>query len=616
MKSSLLKTSILVISLTAIVITVIYLGIVYSKPGVISPESNPVWGYRCVDSRCEKVALDANDALQKAVSLSVCRLYCNEIFGTLWPRPTGEYRLGNNLIHINGYDIEYQWDKSYEALSKNWDTSVERFRSQLMNKASGEQLKSGGKHMVVRVTVDTDSLVLNHGTDESYKLAITGTDAGDVSVKIDAKNYFGARHALETLAQLIVFDDLRNELQVVADVEIQDAPMFPHRGISLDTSRNYVDLKSIKRTIDALAMVKMNVFHWHITDSQSFPLVIKSQPLLHTYGAYSHKEIYSDENVADIVNYALARGIRVIPELDAPAHVGEGWEKTNLTSCFNFQPWVKYCVEPPCGQLDPTKDKVYDVLEDIYREMNDMFSKSDVFHMGGDEVSLSCWNSSVEIQQWMQSKGWGLEEADFLKLWNYFQSNALARLDKTTGDKRPIVMWTSHLTEDPYVDKYLDKNRYIIQIWTTGSDPKLTKLLEKGFRVIISNYDALYLDCGFAGWVTGGNNWCSPYIGWQKVYNNDLKLMSGPYSSQVLGAEGALWTEQADQLTLDARLWPRLSALAERLWTDPRSGWEQADSRMLIHRERLVENGIAAESLQPKWCLQNEGNCPMDQGRI
>ncbi|XP_055533308.1 chitooligosaccharidolytic beta-N-acetylglucosaminidase isoform X2 [Wyeomyia smithii] len=580
-------------------------------------ESGPVWGYRCVDSRCEKVALDSNDTdREKAVSLSVCRLYCNEVFGTLWPRPTGDFRLGNNLIHINVYDVQWQWDKAYESLSRIWESSVQRFRGQLMKMVpSGSSLKSGGKRMIVKVTVSGDSLVLNYETDESYKVSISTADSGNVAVHIDAATYFGARHGLETLAQLIVFDDIRDELQIVADVEIKDSPAYVHRGVALDTSRNYVDVGSIKRTLDALAMVKMNVFHWHITDSQSFPLVINSQPMLHKYGAYSRKEIYTAEDVADIVQYALVRGIRVIPELDAPAHVGEGWEKTNLTSCFNYQPWVKYCVEPPCGQLDPTKDLVYDVLEDIYREMNAMFSRSDLFHMGGDEVSLGCWNTSVEIQQWMQAKGWDLNEVDFLKLWNYFQTNALERLDKSLGEKRPIVMWTSRLTEEPYVDQYLDKDRYIIQIWTTGNDPKLAKLLEKGFRVIISNYDALYLDCGFAGWVQDGNNWCSPYIGWQKVYNNDLKVMGGAYSSQVLGAEGALWTEQADQLTLDARLWPRLSALAERLWTDPRGGWQLADSRMLVHRERLVANGIAAESLQPKWCLQNEANCPMDQGR-
>lgn len=162
--------------------------------------------------------------------------------------------------------------------------------------------------------------------------------------------------------------------------------------------------------------------------------------------------------------YAFARGILLLPEFDAPAHVGEGWQFKNVTACFNAQPWAKYCVEPPCGQLDPTKDKLYDILEDIYTEMYAAFGQPDIFHMGGDEVSQSCWNSSAEIQGWMQQKGWDLKDADFMKLWGHFQDNALERLDKVIGRKVPIIMWTSHLTDVPYVEQYLDKERYIIQV--------------------------------------------------------------------------------------------------------------------------------------------------------
>lgn len=154
----------------------------------------------------------------------------------------------------------------------------------------------------------------------------------------------------------------------------------------------------------------------------------------------------------------------MLPEFDAPAHVGEGWQQKNVTVCFNAKPWANFCVEPPCGQLDPTKDHLYDILEDIYREMYDAFRMPDIFHMGGDEVSVSCWNSSVDIQNWMLNKGWSLKVADFIKLWGHFQDNALARLDKVIGKKVPIIMWTSHLTEVPYVEQYLDKERYIIQV--------------------------------------------------------------------------------------------------------------------------------------------------------
>lgn len=152
-----------------------------------------------------------------------------------------------------------------------------------------------------------------------------------------------------------------------------------------------------------------------------------------------------------------------MPEFDAPAHVGEGWQKKNLTTCDNSQPWKQFCVEPPCGQLDPTKDKLYDVLEDIYSEIFDFFRQPDIFHMGGDEVSVSCWNSSLDIQNWMLARGWELKEADFIKLWNYFQENALKRLDKVAQREIPIILWTSRLTDVDYL-QYLDNTRYIIQV--------------------------------------------------------------------------------------------------------------------------------------------------------
>lgn len=152
----------------------------------------------------------------------------------------------------------------------------------------------------------------------------------------------------------------------------------------------------------------------------------------------------------------------------------------------------------------------------------------DVFHMGGDEVSLSCWNSTANIVNWMASeKNWTTSEEDFMKLWDIFQSKALDRLYKKTNASIPIIMWTSTLTKKDYVEKYLPKETYVIQIWTLGIDKQIKDLLERGYRLILSNYDALYFDCGFAGWVNGGNNWCSPYIGWQKVYDNSPALIGG-----------------------------------------------------------------------------------------
>lgn len=356
--------------------------------------------------------------------------------------------------------------------------------------------------------------------------------------------------------------------------EITDEPKFKHRGISLDTSRNFYSVDVLKRTINGLAMVKLNTFHWHISDSQSFPLLLKSHPELATHSAYSLDKVYSTEDVIDIVKYAKARGVRVIPEIDIPGHVGEGWFNANLTSCYSSKPAEPCKGAHPCGQLDPSKDEVYQVLEDVYREIVDYFNFPEIIHMGNDEVFVECWNASASLQSWMINKGWGLTSDDFMKLWGHFLENAVKSLDKVHNKKVPIVLWTSTLTQEPFLSSYLDKDRYIVQIWTKGDDAEVKTLLEKGFKLIISNYDALYLDCGFGSWVRDGNNWCSPYIGWQKVYDNRMENIGGEFVDQIHGAEAALWSEQVDEFSIDARLWPRTSALAERLWSSKNNNFK------------------------------------------
>ncbi|RZF47974.1 hypothetical protein LSTR_LSTR017471 [Laodelphax striatellus] len=206
-----------------------------------------------------------------------------------------------------------------------------------------------------------------------------------------------------------------------------------------------------------------------------------------------------------------------------------------------------------------------------------------------------------------------------IKLWDNFQQRAYSTLQQVTATSPQVILWTNTLTEQKDVDRILDKRHYIIQVWTTANDERIKMLAKKGYRMIFSNHDALYLDCGFGGWVTDGNNWCSPYKTWQQIYSNDmsaiLKNVTGSeYSPEMeqlaYGASATIWTEEIDEHSLDGRVWPRLAALAERLWTNPSTPWQEAEFRFLHHRERLVRQGIHPEALQPQWCRQNEGDCP------
>lgn len=129
---------------------------------------------------------------------------------------------------------------------------------------------------------------------------------------------------------MIVFDDFRNEIQIPNEISITDGPVYPYRGLLLDTSRNFVDKSKILQTIDGMAMSKLNTLHWHIVDSQSFPYVSRTWPKFSMFGRYAPNKIYDQKDIKEILEYGLVRGVRVLPEFDAPAHVGEGWQ------------WVKY----------------------------------------------------------------------------------------------------------------------------------------------------------------------------------------------------------------------------------------------------------------------------------
>lgn len=218
-----------------------------------------------------------------------------------------------------------------------------------------------------------------------------------MDVTLSAHAFFGARHALQTLSQLIWFDDELGMYRILNEAHIEDAPKFRYRGLMLDTSRHFFSVPAIKRTLMGMAHSKLNRFHWHLTDSQSFPFRSKFYPQMAQYGAYSDEEVYTPEDVKDVVEYARVRGIQVIIEIDAPAHAGNGWDwgprhgMGELSLCINQQPWNFYCGEPPCGQLNPKNNNTYLVLEKLYQELLELSGPVDFFHLGGDEVNLECW---------------------------------------------------------------------------------------------------------------------------------------------------------------------------------------------------------------------------------
>ncbi|KAG9441548.1 hypothetical protein H6P81_017402 [Aristolochia fimbriata] len=472
---------------------------------------------------------------------------------------------------------------------------------------------------------------LQHGVDESYTLRVP---AGGTRANLAAGTPWGAMRGLETFSQMVWGSG--RELRVAAGVEVWDAPLFPHRGVMLDTSRNFYGVEDLVRTIGAMGANKLNVFHWHITDSHSFPLVLPSEPDLAAKGSYGPEMVYTPADVKRVVEHGMSYGVRVIPEIDSPGHTGS-WAEAypEIVTCANKFWWPagtdwadRFASEPGTGHLNPLNPKTYDVLRNVLSDVAAMFPDS-FFHSGADEIIPGCWKSDPDIHAFLSDGG---SLSDLLETFiNHTHPFIVSR-------NRTAVYWEDVLLDDSVrvPPSSLPPETTVLQTWNNG--PNNTKrIVESGYRVIVSSSDFYYLDCGHGDFVGNesrfdrqisdppgepfnygngsGGSWCGPFKTWQRVYDYDIAYgLSEAEAELVLGGEVALWSEQADATVLDPRIWPRASAMAEALWSGNRDGngkkrYAAATDRLNEWRYRMVKRGIGAEPIQPLWCVMHPGMC-------
>lgn len=229
--------------------------------------------------------------------------------------------------------------------------------------------------------------------DEAYQLSITKK-----SITVSAANQIGVKHALETLLQLIGEQQKSIQLPLV---EIKDYPRFKWRGLLLDTSRHFFSVATIKRQLDAMAFAKLNVFHWHLTDDQGWRIELKSLPKLHQLA--SDGEFYTQDDIREVVAYAQARGIHVMPEVDMPGHASAiAMAHPELLSGNGpYKKEIRWGVHSPT--LNPANEQVYDFAEKVVSELTTLFP-FEYIHMGGDEVHPDEWNNNSAIQTFMRDK--------------------------------------------------------------------------------------------------------------------------------------------------------------------------------------------------------------------
>ncbi len=368
-------------------------------------------------------------------------------------------------------------------------------------------------------------LVLNE--DESYDLNITPENI-DLSSETD----IGAMRGLETLLQLLRSDERGYYFPAVT---ISDEPRFPWRGLMIDVCRHWLPLEVIKRNIDGMAAVKMNVLHLHLTEDQGFRIESKVFPKLHQLG--SNGDYFTQDEIREIVTYAGDRGIRVVPEFDIPGHTTSWFvgypELASAPGPYEIE--TEYGIKDPT--MDPTKETTYQFLDKFIREMAGLFP-DEYMHIGGDENNGKQWDANPQIQAYMSDNN----IASNHELQSYFNERLLEILGK---HGKHMMGWDEIFQPGISTD-------IVIQSWRGRT--AMEQSAGRGYQTILSNgyYIDLVQPASFH-------------------YLNDPVPEDSPLSQNeirnILGGEAAMWSEIVTAETVDSRIWPRTAAIAERLWS-------------------------------------------------
>jgi len=366
------------------------------------------------------------------------------------------------------------------------------------------------------------------GEDESYRLEVTST-----KVHLDAPNPLGVLHGLQTFLQLV---RIGPEGFAAAAVVIDDTPRFPWRGLLIDVSRHFMPVDVIKRNLDGMEAVKLNVLHWHLADDQGFRVESKKFPKfqqMSSSGLY-----YTQEEIKDVIEYARDRGIRVVPEFDMPGHT---------TSWFAAYPELASAPGPyeisrhygvHDAAMDPTRDHTYHVLDDLIGEMSHLFP-DEYFHIGGDEVNGKQWKANKKIQSFMRKHA--------LKTNHDLQAYFNKRLEQIVKKHGKIMEgWDEILHAD------LPKD-VLVQSWR--GQQSLADASRLGYRGLLSH--GYYLDL------------MQPAAQHYAVdpMANAAANLSPEEKQRILGGEACMWAEFITPDNIDDRIWPRAAAVAERLWS-------------------------------------------------
>jgi hexosaminidase len=386
----------------------------------------------------------------------------------------------------------------------------------------------GDHPTLVIKTAGPSAPVQQLGEDESYHLEVSPTGA-----VLSAPNPLGILHGLQTFLQLV---HTTPQGFAVDAVTIDDQPRFPWRGLMLDVGRHFMPLETVRQTLDGMEAVKLNVFHWHLSENQGFRVESKTYPLLQEKG--SDGLYYTQDEIRGIIAYARDRGIRVVPEFDMPGHA---------TSWFVGYPDLAsgpgpYQIEREWGvfdpAMDPTRESTYEFLDRFFAEMTALFPDA-YFHIGGDECNGKEWDANPRIQQYMREHN----IKDNAALQAYFT----ARVQKLVTKRGKITVgWDEVLQPDTPKD-------VVIHSWR--GQKSLAQATRDGYRGLLS-----------AGYYIDLNEPASQHYAVDPMEGATAQL-TPEQQKLILGGEATMWSEFVTPENVGSRTWPRTAAIAERLWS-------------------------------------------------
>ena len=368
-------------------------------------------------------------------------------------------------------------------------------------------------------------------TDESYHLRVTAAGAS-----LTAVSTLGIQRGIATFRQVLEHTPRGWRAQYC---DIRDWPRFKWRGLLLDPSRHFLPVAVIKRNIDGMAAVKLNVLHWHLSDDQAFRVECRTFPRLNQ--ASTDKQFYTHAQVREVLAYAAARGIRVVPEFDMPSHT-TSWIVAYPRLASVDSAYAPYTLWRTTNvAIDPTRRSTYAFIDSLLTEMTALFPDP-FFHTGGDENDGRQWRRTPRIVAFMRA-------------------HKQVKADGTTPDKHLLQLYFSQK-----VDSLVRRHGKVMVGWDEILGPGLPRDVvvqswrgPKAVGQIVQQGHPALLSAGY---------YLDLYLSAASAYAADPHAgVPDSLRACVLGGEATMWSEFADSVVYDSRVWPRAATVAERLWS-------------------------------------------------